>query len=286
MGPDQDWDAIKAAGVKLIREDFVLERDRAETRRVYDFSAYDRLLDSLDKREDSSAYLCWITAIRSTESRKSPEEGRDAFAKWAAAWAKHFKGRNMSFGRSGTSPTSASGKGTGKMNSVEFADQYAGASSRRQCTGHARCSTPSVTSWAAGRCSCLCEGLCRSGLTRPSGKGCSRPASTPCPVHPYRVSRDPELCINASQPGGRQGRGLRASYARRWRKPGAQEDFPVLNSEVGFPKGKNSDSSTSRPCFSFANTLVDQMCHIAMNRIWFNWDENDAADHRVPQQRL
>jgi hypothetical protein len=90
-----ELEMLKAAGFKWIRMDFswsAIEKQKG----AYDFSAYDRLLASLDK-VGIHAMLILDYANPLYDSNLSPhtDEGRAAFAKWAAASVVHFKGRGV-----------------------------------------------------------------------------------------------------------------------------------------------------------------------------------------------
>lgn len=84
---------IRATGFKWVRMDFVwgaIEREKG----TYDFSAYDGLVADLEKA-GLRAYFILDYANRHYDGGLSPhsEEGRAAFAKWAAAGVKRFAGR-------------------------------------------------------------------------------------------------------------------------------------------------------------------------------------------------
>ena len=107
-GHEKDLDMIAAAGFRLVRMDFLwgrIERRKGE----YDWSDYDELTAELDSRGIRAYYILDYsnplyegTVItqnpdtgreedRSTASPRSPESVT-AFARWAAAAARHFRG--------------------------------------------------------------------------------------------------------------------------------------------------------------------------------------------------
>jgi hypothetical protein len=90
-----EMEMLAAAGFKFARMDFTwggTERRRGE----YDFAAYDRLLAALDKHGLRALFILDYSN-RLYDAGLSPhtDEGRAAFARWAAAAAAHFKGRGV-----------------------------------------------------------------------------------------------------------------------------------------------------------------------------------------------
>lgn len=109
-GHEVDLNLIRGAGFKFIRMDFVwsvIERQRG----VYDFSDYDELTLNLEQRGIRALYILDYSnpLYESAEVPKNPVNGREqrdpaspqhpesiaAFARWAAASAKHFKGHRV-----------------------------------------------------------------------------------------------------------------------------------------------------------------------------------------------
>lgn len=83
------------ARFKWVRMDFAwgaVEHEKGE----YDFSAYDRLMKALDKYHIHPVFILDYSN-RFYDGDQSPhtDEGRAAFAKWAAASAVHFKNRGV-----------------------------------------------------------------------------------------------------------------------------------------------------------------------------------------------
>jgi hypothetical protein len=109
-GHERDLDLIAQAGFKFIRMDFAwggIERKKGE----YDWSGYDELLRNLDQRGIRALFILdysnplYEEAIESRnpvfggmrKTTKSPQhpESVEAFARWAAAAARHFQGRHV-----------------------------------------------------------------------------------------------------------------------------------------------------------------------------------------------
>jgi hypothetical protein len=90
-----EMEMLAAAGLRWVRMDFAwngTERDKGR----YDFAAYDRLMAALEKHK-IRALLILDYSNRHYDNGQSPasDEGRKAFAQWAAAAAKHFGGRGI-----------------------------------------------------------------------------------------------------------------------------------------------------------------------------------------------
>lgn len=90
-----EMEMLAGAGFKWIRTDFAwagTEHHKGE----YDFSAYDRLMSSLDAHQIRPIFILDYSN-HNYDGGLSPhtDEGREAFAKWAAAAATHFKGRGV-----------------------------------------------------------------------------------------------------------------------------------------------------------------------------------------------
>lgn len=90
-----EMEMLAAAGLRWVRMDFAWNSTEREKGK-YDFSAYDRLMAALD-RHKLRALLILDYSNRHYDKGLSPasDEGRKAFARWAAAAAKHFQGRGI-----------------------------------------------------------------------------------------------------------------------------------------------------------------------------------------------
>lgn len=86
---------IADAGFHWARMDFIWEMTERERGR-YDFSAYDRLLKELDAFKIHALFILDYGNPLYTEGKSvRTTEGREAFARWAVAAAKHFSGRGI-----------------------------------------------------------------------------------------------------------------------------------------------------------------------------------------------
>jgi polysaccharide biosynthesis protein PslG len=90
-----ELEMLAAAGLRWVRMDFGWDGTEREKGK-YDFSAYDRLLSALDQHK-ILAVLILDYSNRHYDKGLSPasDEGRKAFAQWAAAAARHFRGRGV-----------------------------------------------------------------------------------------------------------------------------------------------------------------------------------------------
>ena len=228
-GPDSDWVELAAGGGKFVRGG--LEWPGIEqTEGVYDFTVADQMVEAL---EAHGLWMIWGLWYNNPlyPPATSTEEGRIAYANYAAAMAEHFAGRNVIFEIWNEPNVGFWREGIGEMNSVEFAQEYmalvdetvpAMRAADPTCYilgGAVSCLWPNSFVWLE---ECLSLGLLESGINVLS-------------VHPYGFGR-PEMCIDESQPGASAGqygygalRELMAQYG------GAA--FPVVNSECGYPTG-------------------------------------------------
>jgi hypothetical protein len=90
-----EMEMLAGAGFRIVRMDFAWDATEREKGR-YDFSAYDRLLAALEPHK-IRAMLIFDYSNRHYDQGLSPQsdEGRRAFARWAAEAAKHFRGHGV-----------------------------------------------------------------------------------------------------------------------------------------------------------------------------------------------
>ena len=93
--PARDLDMIQAGGWKFIRMDFAwssIEKQKG----VYDFAEYDILTDALAKRGIRALYILdYSNPLYESDQSVRTEEGRQAFARYAATAAKRYRGRGI-----------------------------------------------------------------------------------------------------------------------------------------------------------------------------------------------
>jgi hypothetical protein len=95
-GQARDLDLIAAAGFKFVRMDFAwagIERKKGD----YDWANYEQLLSNLEKRGLRALYILDYSNPLYEADNASPQrpESVEAFASWAGAAAKHFRGRHV-----------------------------------------------------------------------------------------------------------------------------------------------------------------------------------------------
>jgi hypothetical protein len=91
-----ELEMLAAAGFRWVRMDFfwaATERERGR----YDFAAYDRMLQALDAQGLRALFILDYgnKLYYEPEHAVTTDAGRQAFARWAAAAAVHFKGRGI-----------------------------------------------------------------------------------------------------------------------------------------------------------------------------------------------
>lgn len=109
-GHEKDLDMIAAAGFRFVRMDFIWQNTEIK-KGVYDWTAYDELTNNLDKRGLRAIYILDYSnslyedevefkdpingTIHKGTASPSNQESIDAFARWAASAADHYKESNI-----------------------------------------------------------------------------------------------------------------------------------------------------------------------------------------------
>ncbi len=90
-----EMEMLAAGGFRWIRMDFGWARTERE-KGDYDFSAYERLMASLQKHQIRAVFILdYSNSLYEKERSVATEEGRQAYARWAAAAAVHFRGQGI-----------------------------------------------------------------------------------------------------------------------------------------------------------------------------------------------
>ena len=268
-GHERDLDLIRDAGFKFIRMDFGwegIEKDKGQ----YDWSAYDELLSNLEKRGlhpvfilDYSHHLYEGVVTnenpvthrthRTTASPQHPESV-DAFAKWAAASAKHYHGHRIIW---------------------EIWNE------------------PNITFWNpkpdVEQYTTLALATCRAIRAAEPGATIVGPATSTFPwdfletflksgvleyldgvsVHPYREPRRPPETAAADYQRLRQ---LFDRYAPDSKK----EKIPLLSGEWGYSTWTRGVSLETQAAFAVRQQLSNLLNGVPLS-IWYDW-KNDGDD--------
>ena len=265
-GHERDLDMIAAAGFKFIRMDFGwggIERKKGE----YDWAAYDELTANLEKRkmrpiyifdysnglyEDSVASKDPITGKehRDTASPQKPESVA-AFARWAAAAAKHYQGRgivweiwnepNISFWKPTPDAQQYTALALATVKAVRAADP--------QATIIAPGS--SEFPWA------FFETLFASGILRDLDA---------VSVHPYRGGPPETAAADYLK--------LRALIARH--APPGKQNLPILSGEWGYSTQHKGTPLATQAAYLPRQQLANLLAGVPLS-IWYDW-KNDGSD--------
>jgi len=93
--PARDLDLLQAGGFKFIRMDFAWQSIEKE-KGVYDFAPYDELTAALAKRGIRALYILdYSNPLYEAEQSVRTEEGRQAFARFAATAAERYRGKGI-----------------------------------------------------------------------------------------------------------------------------------------------------------------------------------------------
>jgi polysaccharide biosynthesis protein PslG len=267
-GHAQDLDLIAAAGFKFIRMDFGwagIERAKGE----YHWSAYDELTANLEKRGLRAIYIFDYSnpLYEETVTSKDPVYGREhrdtaapqhpesvaAFARWAAASAKHFAGRGIVW-EIWNEPN------IGFWKPKPNAEQYA--------------------TLALATCRAVREAVPDALIVGPASSGIPMPFLETffqsgvlaflngVSVHPYRgYHKSPETALEDYSK-------LRALIERH--APPEKKDLPILSGEWGYATHSKGVSLETQAAYVARQQLMNLLAGLPIS-IWYDW-KNDGAD--------
>lgn len=270
---DPNLDQIKDLGIKVVRRGFTWPNIE-KTPGVYDFKDYDALVDHAQARG-----LTILGTIALNNKKVAPmvyeDAGRAAFVKFAAAVVGHYKGRGIIW-EIWNEPNIASfwTKHGNGANSDGFADEYtalvkAAVPAMREADPNATIVAGSVNLYEASfpwMERCFKDGILTTGIDGWS-------------VHPY-ATKSPEGHL---------------AYYDRIRKMlvenGAPADFPLLDTERGYPVGKAEGYAGGDPALSkeyqswhlVRQYLCDQLAGIKLT-IWYQWSGKEGFELLVNGQ--
>jgi hypothetical protein len=268
-GNESDVDMIAAAGFKFIRMDFGwagIERKKG----LYEWSAYDELLKHLDERGIRAMFILdysnplYEQTVTSTnplthlpnKTTASPQhpESIAAFARWAAAAAKHYQGRRVIW---------------------EIWNE------------------PNIQFWSpkpdAVQYTALALTTCKAIREAVPGATIVGPASSELPwpfletflksgvlefldavsVHPYR---NPGRAPETAAPDYEKLRKFIAQYA----PPGRTKPIPILSGEWGYSSNTKGAPLEKQAAFAVRQQLSNLLEGVPLS-IWYDW-KNDGSN--------
>ena len=267
-GHEKDLDLIAAAGFKLIRMDFGWQSTE-RVKGTYNWTAFDELTANLEKRglgaiyildysnslyEESTVAKDPITG-KEQKSTASPqhEESVAAFARWSAAAAEHYKGKNIIW-EIWNEPNISFWKpkpDVAQYTTLALATCKAVKSAVPEATiiGPASSETP----WP------FLETFLSSGVLE---------YLDAVSIHPYRnYSKSPETAST--------------DYKRLCEligrfAPEGKKQMPIISSEWGYSTALKANSLDAQAANIVRMQLSNLMCGIPIS-IWYDW-KNDGTD--------
>jgi len=272
-GHVQDLDLIAAAGISVVRMDFHwagIERERG----VYDWSTYDELTANLEQRGIRALYILDYSNPLYEDNITSPHpltgkpyqtpaspqhtESVAAFARWAAASARHFKGRKIIW--------EIWNEPNGHFWAPKpDAKQYAAlALATAKAVHEADPGATVVGPATAGFPWTFLETVMQSGVLE---------YFDAVTVHPYRnYSKSPETAA----PDYAKLREMIDRYAPAPKKG----KIPVLSGEWGYATHEGGVSLETQAAFAVRQQLANLLNDVPLS-IWYDW-KNDGPD---PKER-
>lgn len=267
-GHEKDLDLIAAAGFRFVRMDLTwaaIERKPGE----YDWSAYDELMANLDKRGLRALFiLCYSNPLyeetvtmknkktgkefRATTSPQHPESVA-AFARWAAAAAKHFRGRHIIW-EVWNEPNIGFWKP--KPDVRQYADLLlATGKAIREADPEATLVAPASSGFPWP----FFEELFKTGALK---------YLDAVSVHPYRdFHKSPETAAEDYEK-------LRALIARF--APPEKKNLPIISGEWGYSTHTKGASLETQAAFIVRQQLANLLQGVRLS-IWYDW-KNDGDD--------
>jgi polysaccharide biosynthesis protein PslG len=268
-GHEKDLDRIAAAGFKFIRMDFfwdAIEKKKGE----YDWSGYDELTANLERRGIRPYYILDYSNPLYEESvtSKDPISGKlnsaigspqhpesiEAFARWAAAAAKHFHGRHVVW-EIWNEPNGGFWRPKADV-SQYIALALATGKAVRQADPEATIVGPATSGFPE---SFLEEFLKSGALEFLDGVS----------VHPYRSPKQPP------EGAARDYERLR-KVIERYAPDEAKKKIPILSGEWGYSSNTKGVSLETQAAFIARQQLANLLAGVPIS-IWYDW-KNDGPD--------
>ncbi len=264
---EQDFDQIKDAGIKFVRRGFPWQAIET-TQGTYDFSAVDPVMKALSDR-GIRVVGCIAFGNKLYPPVYSSDAGRDAYAKFAAALAAHYKDDKViwEIWNEPNTMTFWGRHGGMKGNSDEYATEY---TNLVKATAPAMKQADPDCTIVAGSVSCLwsesykwTEFCFEKGILQTGIDGWS--------VHPYSVIRPEDYPTDYDI--------VRDMMV----KNGGSKDFPILNTERGFPITKAEGFAGGDPQMIaqyqawnlVRQYLMDVYAGLKVSN-WYEWSGHDG----------
>lgn len=268
-GHERDLDLIAAAGFKFVRMDFSwggTERKQGE----YTWTDYDELTANLEKRGLRALYILDYSnglyedtivsrdpisgkESRSTAAPRKPESWA-AFARWAAAAAKHFQGRRIIW-EIWNEPNIGFWRPEPNVNDYTQLVLATG-KALKAADPQATLIAPASSGFPWTFFEKLFAGGALEHLDAVS-------------VHPYRsYSQGPET----AEKDYRRLRGLIARYA-----PAHKKNLPIISGEWGYASHAKGGVSLDTQAAFIARQQLANLYHGVPLSIWYDW-KNDGSD--------
>ena len=268
-GHENELDLIKEAGFKFIRMDFfwgAMEKKKGE----YDWSAYDELTDHLQQRGIRPYYILDYSNPLYEETVTSPNpvfgkierdtaspqhpESVEAFARWAAAAAKHFRGRHVIW-EIWNEPNGGFWKPKADVNQY-IALALAAGRAVRAADPQATIVGPATSGFPRE----FLESFLKSGALE---------FLDAVSVHPYRSPKQPP------EGAARDYQQLR-QLIERYAPNEAKKKIPIISGEWGYSSNTKGVSLETQAAFIVRQQLSNLSCGVPIS-IWYDW-KNDGPD--------
>ena len=268
-GHAKDLDLIAAAGFKFIRMDFAWEAIET-SKGEYNWAGYEALLSNLEKRGLRAIFILDYShrlyeetvtspnpltgqAHKTTASPRHPDSIA-AFARWAAASAKHFQGRHVLW-EIWNEPNG--NFWSPKPDAQQYATlALAAAKAIREAEPQAAIIGPASSGFPWE----FLETFLKSGMLE---------YLDAVSVHPYR---NPQRPPETAAPDYEKLRALIARYTPA-PKPGR---IPILSGEWGYSTWKRGVTLETQAAFAARQQLVNLLNGVLLS-IWYDW-KNDGPD--------
>lgn len=250
-------DMIADAGFKFVRMDFhwaSIEKNKGE----YDFAAYDELVDSLATRNIRALFILdYGNPLYDDNLAPHTDEGRAAFARFAAAGAAHFKGKGVLW-ELWNEPNGGFWRPQANVDDyVKWAITVYRALKKADptCTVLA----PALAGWDTA----FLDSAFKQGLLG---------ATDVVSLHPYGSAKPEDAAILYAKT-----RELIAKYAKK----GAS--YPIVSGEWGYSSWANGVSLETQADF-IARQFLSNMASGVRLSIWYDWrddglDPNENEHH-------